>query len=361
MTAEQIAKSMAAKFLENGNYEALGAALSDQSVAEFATAAATTEIERTFYDEDSFSGLSVQSVGYTPGAEQEEVVVYVTKGSQRFLNKLPKTVADVPVVVRVMGKVKVTLQPAMAASNSSYFFERNGRIACGGSVAPSREDYAGTLGAFATGPGGTFALSNNHVFAACNHTPVDMPILAPATMDARPNRSAPREVCRFCDMFELRSGIPALVNPISLDAAVGKVEDVSRISSWQGDDTDGYDTPKDVVAPTSGLRVKKFGRTTGLTKGTIEAFVPTPWVLPYKSRRFTSEVWFTDTWTVRGDAGEPFAMPGDSGSLIVTEDGSQAVGLVFAVNNRSQYAIFCPIADVLAQFGGLSLLSGHGT
>jgi hypothetical protein len=48
MTAEQIAKSMAAKFLENGNYEALGAALSDHSVAGFASAAATTAIESTF-------------------------------------------------------------------------------------------------------------------------------------------------------------------------------------------------------------------------------------------------------------------------------------------------------------------------
>jgi hypothetical protein len=132
------------------------------------------------------------------------------------------------------------------------------------------------------------------------------------------------------------------------------------ISSWQGDDVDGFDTPGTVAAPRSGMRVKKFGRTTGFTTGTIEAFVPTPWVLPYKSRRFNAEVWFQDTWTIRTDDGSAFALPGDSGSLVVTEDGTSAVGLIFAVNNRGGYAIFCELSRVLAAFGNLQLLSNHG-
>ncbi|HEY8751024.1 MAG TPA: hypothetical protein VIM11_23770 [Tepidisphaeraceae bacterium] len=44
----------------------------------------------------------------------------------------------------------------------------------------------------------------------------------------------------------------------------------------------------------------------------------------------------------------------------MTEDGSAAVGLVFAVNARGGYAIFCPISAVLARFGNLQLLNGHG-
>jgi hypothetical protein len=106
--------------------------------------------------------------------------------------------------------------------------------------------------------------------------------------------------------------------------------------------------------------VKKVGRTTGLTTGTIEAFQPAPWVLPYRSPKFTATVWFTDTWTVRSNDVDPFALAGDSGSLIVTEDGMAAVGLLFAVNTPGARGIIMALEEVLAAFGSLQLLSGHG-
>jgi len=71
-------------------------------------------------------------------------------------------------------------------------------------------------------------------------------------------------------------------------------------------------------------------------------------------------VWFIDTWTVRSDNGDPFALGGDSGSLIVSEDASSAIGLFFAGNNKGDYGIFAPIEDVLSAFGNLELVSGHG-
>ncbi len=85
-----------------------------------------------------------------------------------------------------------------------------------------------------------------------------------------------------------------------------------------------------------------------------------PWILPYKTGKFSATVWFTDTWTVRADGADPFALPGDSGSLVVSEDGTSVVGLLFAVNNRGQYGIIMPIDQVLAAFGGATLVSGHG-
>ena len=57
---------------------------------------------------------------------------------------------------------------------------------------------------------------------------------------------------------------------------------------------------------------------------------------------------------------DPFALPGDSGSLIASEDASSAIGLLFAVNNKGDYGIFVPIQDVLRAFGNLELVSGHG-
>lgn len=360
MKAEELSKSLAARFLEEGNYDALGTPLGEKSLSMFATAASTGALDEYFEPEDGFAGLAVQSVGFTPGLEEERVIVYVTRGSQKALKAIPREVEGIPVTAHVMGKLKAGPAPAMSAFGTGHYFERNGRFACGGSCAPSREQYAGTLGAFLTDGISVYALSNNHVFAACNHTPVGMPILAPATMDARPNRPAPSELCLFENMVELRSGIPGLVLPMNLDAAFAEVRDTTAISSWQGDSVDGFDTPTAVATPQSRMRVKKFGRTTGFTTGVVEAYVPTPWVLPYKSKRFTADVWFQDTWTIRTEDGSPFALPGDSGSLVVTEDGSAAVGLIFAVNNRGGYAIFCELGRVLTAFGNLQLVGNHG-
>jgi len=187
-----------------------------------------------------------------------------------------------------------------------------------------------------------------------------MPILAPSTRDARPNRRPPTAFCTYERMEELRSGDPLLVEPMRRDTAIGRLTDMSLNSSWQGDEDDGYDTPNQTVTPMSEMNVKKFGRTTGLTFGTIEAFEPTPWVLPYRSSKFNAMVWFIDTWTVKSNDADPFALEGDSGSLIVSENGKSAVGLLFAVNNRGEYGVMMPIKDVIDWYGNARLLSGHG-
>jgi len=358
MTAEELSKLLAASFLKNGNYEALGSSLVGGTA--YARPAAVSALEQQFESDSGFSGLAVHSVGYTPGAETEAVIIYVTRGARKALRALPDEVEGVPVTAHVMGKIQASPMPAMAVRGGGHFFERGGRIACGSSCAPSGENYAGTVGALVRDGERMLALSNNHVFAACNHTPVGMPILAPATMDARPDRRAPSEIGRYERMVELRSGDPRLVPLMTLDAAVANVADETTVTSWQGDETDGYDTPSTVVGLTSGLRVKKTGRTSALTVGIVEAFVPTPWILPYKSAKFSAVVWFKDTWTVRSADGDPFALPGDSGSLVVTEDGDGAAGLLFAANSKGDYGIIVSIQDVLNACGNLQLVSGHG-
>ncbi len=148
--------------------------------------------------------------------------------------------------------------------------------------------------------------------------------------------------------------------PLLEDIALAEVVDPARVSSWQGDDVDGFDTPASATPPYTGLAVKKFGRTTGFTKGTVESYLNTPFAIPYKSRHFNATVWFRDMWTVRGEPGTPFALQGDSGSLVVAGDADSAVGLVFAVGGYGDYAIIIPMTHVLQQFGGLMLVTGHG-
>jgi hypothetical protein len=63
---------------------------------------------------------------------------------------------------------------------------------------------------------------------------------------------------------------------------------------------------------------------------------------------------------VRGVNGDPFALPGDSGSLVVPEDNASAVGLVFAANPSGEVGWIIPMSSVVGAFGGIELISGHG-
>jgi hypothetical protein len=114
------------------------------------------------------------------------------------------------------------------------------------------------------------------------------------------------------------------------------------------------------MSPTSGLVVKKFGRTTGFTTGIVEAKTTAPLGLDYNSKHFQAKVWFTNVWSVRAHPDPVFALPGDSGSLIVNENATHALGLLFACNKSGDTAWFIPMQNISAAFHGLDLVGGHG-
>jgi hypothetical protein len=80
--------------------------------------------------------------------------------------------------------------------------------------------------------------------------------------------------------------------------------------------------------------------------------------IPYKAKHFAATVWIQNVWTVRASTASAFALPGDSGSLVVTEDEGASIGLVFAA--QGEYGWIIPMAHVISLFGGLTLLNGHG-
>jgi hypothetical protein len=350
MKPSTLAKSLTEKFLNEGNFELAG------SPTGHITQASTIGIGD--FDDDAFSNLSVQAVGCAESGDREAVYIYVTKGSKRAFTSIPTEIADVPIVIDNIGKI--IIRPRATSSNRGYIFERGGRISCGSSCAPSGKDYSGTFGALvrkSSDPEGIYVLSNNHVTADCNHLSVGMPIMSPSGNDSRPG-FAPRFIGEHENMTELRSGAPPLVQPCRDDLAIALASQPTVVSSWQGDGA-GYDTPTTTMTPESGMRVKKFGRTTGLTVGTIESeVIRTP--IRYESTSFRAVVWFKLVWAVRSDDSDAFAAGGDSGSLVVTEDGNNAVGIVFASNSRGGYVNIIPIDRVLSAFGGLELVGSHG-
>jgi hypothetical protein len=359
--AEQVATALSYEFLRRGNYSASSGPVEVPRLLQVAAVGDVIEDEAEFQVIPEFASLAVQSVGFEDGVDDPKVHIYLTRGSVRIIKELPDEIEGVQLRAHKMGAINVRPDSAGAATNRGNFYERNSRVCCGSSCAPTSENCSGTLGALVRQQGSRqiYLLSNNHVFAGCNHVPRNQPILSPSSNDGRPDVPAPREVGRHDQIHELRSGSPMFVNPCDTDLALARATDPAVISSWQGDADNGYDTPARTIEPASLMRVKKFGRTTGLSWGVLEARITTPTAITYNSKHFRGVVWFRDVWTVRA-TGSPFALPGDSGSLVVNEDASAAIGIVFAANSSGDYGWIIPMPAVMVTFGGLTLLARHG-
>jgi hypothetical protein len=356
--AQVVAEALTARFMLEGNFTA-GVPLGNSVGQLYPTATSDVDVDALF-DESGYAGLAVQAVGYEEETPEPKVHVYVSKGSRRAVDRLPTSDGEIKIKVNRIGKLIIRPEHTSSATNRGHIFLRRSRVACGSSCAPSGENYSGTFGAILHKTGNAkkiFILSNNHVLAACNHTPVSMPILSPSNSDARPGSKAPGEIARHSEICELRSGVPALVAPCQEDLAIAEVPDPNTVSSWQGDIEGGFDTPAHAIAPRTGMRVKKWGRTTGLTTGVIESHSTLTHV-QYKYKYFSAMVYFRDVWFVRSEDTDPFVLPGDSGSLVVTEDETKAIGVVFA--GGQGYGVIVPMPHVSTCFGGVRLTSGHG-
>lgn len=128
------------------------------------------------------------------------------------------------------------------------------------------------------------------------------------------------------------TAISAQVLTNEVDAALAKPLDPSKFTG----EILGIGQVSGTKAAALGMRVRKSGRTTGYTEGTITLINATVNVA-YGSRtaRFTGQI-------ITG----PISQGGDSGSLIVDATENKAVGLLFAGSSLS--TIFNPIDRVLS-------------
>ena len=302
----------------------------------------------------TFATVSVVAVGYSDRRDQEHVYIYATRANQKLIRKFPPEIEGIPSSLVKFGNIDTRPQTTLTATNRPKCYTSNGRITCGSSTAPAGTNYAGTFGALVRKNGRLFALSNNHVFGECNHTPKSHPILCPSANDVGHGLPYPQTLFTQADLVPLHSGDPDHVPLCKMDASLAQVINENLVSSFQGT---FYDTPQSVKDPEPQDLVKKVGRTTGLTHGFVEAKVAGPFILPYNSRRFKAVVYFTDVWLVRGME-EEFAAPGDSGSLVVTEDDEYSVGIVFAVDSQG-LAVIAPLKPTLDYFQA-EIVSGWG-
>jgi len=262
-------------------------------------------------------------------------------------------------------------------------------IPCGVSIGHYKVT-AGTLGAIVTDrtTGEKLILSNNHVLANSNDALVGDAILQPGAIDGGQNPAdMVARLARFvqlqyleepapsptpgptppapggCDILDL---IVKLVNALAALLGSGKrVESkpLQPASSAQTIYAQSLDNVVDAAVakpvdpnmftgeirsigqvsgtkpPALGMRVRKVGRTTDYTEGTITLLNATVNVAYNTSKgsrtgRFTGQV-----------ITEAMSQGGDSGSLIVDMNENRAVGLLFAGSNLA--TIFTPIDRVL--------------
>jgi hypothetical protein len=172
-------------------------------------------------------------------------------------------------------------------------------------------------------------------------------------MDAHPSGPPPRSIGRHARLIPLQSGDPAQVTRQELDAAIFEISDPSLVSSAHGG---GYDTPSQIGALAGGQLVKKTGRTTGATHGRVVGEFIHAVPINYQSRHFTSRVYFSNVFGIVSKDDSPFSAPGDSGSVVVSEDEDRALGLLFGGSDK--LALVAPLGSVLEAFD-VTLVSQH--
>ncbi len=306
----------------------------DYSAGSFEMALAAQE--RVTEDWLALEGVVGTAIG-VDGAGNAVLKVYLTElGIAAF----PSRFAGVDVVPEVTGRFMAL--PATAEADSEVdpttTFPRPVPIG----VSTGHTDVtAGTIGARVTDGSRTFALSNNHIFAANNGGRVGDNLLQPGVVDGGRDPDdvfgtlydyEPLKFCQTfrCEMNRIDAAI-ALTTPDDLDTATPE---------------GGYGSPRSWTDEAAlGMSVQKYGRTTGHTVGQVTGINATIDV-GYR----TGKARFEDQIVISG-AG--FSAGGDSGSLVVTKGlllaDRRPVGLLFAGTFSSTLAN--PIDLVLDRFG----------
>jgi PKD repeat protein len=198
---------------------------------------------------------------------------------------------------------------------------------------------AGTIGCrVKDADGNVYALSNNHVYANSNIATIGDDVIQPGTFDGG---SLPDDyIGTLHDFVEIDFN----GGNNTVDAAIAKssLGDLGNATP-----ADGYGTPSSTIVDAfPGQAVKKYGRTTGLQPGEVSA-INVEVDVCYEGFIFCTKLaTFVNQIIITPGA---FSDPGDSGSLIVTNDAhSNPVGLLFAGSDT--HTVANPIGVVLDAF-----------
>lgn len=327
-------------------------------------------VKQSILEKPNVVGVGVGFKNNVPG--QKAIVVMVEK------KKPLAALSEADLIPRAFGAVKTDvietgeIKAGFAHKASiPYDLKRTDRWrpAPGGVSIGHYKVTAGTLGTvvYSTYSDGTrYLLSNNHVFANSNDAELGDVILQPGAHDggiiedhiAVLHRFAPinfgeepgscsiaEYYARFGNFLAEKVGSKHRVNSIRRDKSYTSINhfDAAIAKPYKSEDIDPSIIGIGEVYTTEqaylGQRVVKSGRTTEYTEGYI-SLIHTTVKVNYGSGKIAT----FDDQLVAG----PMSAGGDSGSLVVSGDTTNAVGLLFA--GSTQTTIFSPIEPILDYF-----------
>lgn len=199
---------------------------------------------------------------------------------------------------------------------------------------------SGTLGALVSRGGNFYLLSNNHVLDKSDQGSPGDPISQPGLADTNCGQKQNTIVGNLTQAAPLKTS--------NVDAAIAQIvtNDVDQSGAILDLMTAGEPAPPSatIAAPAIGQAVAKSGDATGVTCSSINA-VALRVTVDY-SPQCQGGTPFPVTFTNQiGIQGSSFSNSGDSGSLVVTSDKAQPVGLLYAGSSTGTVAN--PINDVL--------------
>lgn len=277
---------------------------------------------------DAFADTSPDiAIGLAPlGHDEFAVVVHLQRKAPESLELLEHFAMKYPreVQTRFVGRVK----PHGGGS------PRSRPVDIGCSVGHASGS-AGTAGPFVKLANGWLALaSNNHVLALENTAAVGDPILQPGPADGGSSADRIAHLAMFVPLTTTGANY--------VDAAVALPDPdtpfepsmVPGIGRLMGTHAGVID---------ENLIVTKRGRTTGVTRGFVSAFEVDAVEVDYQM----GVLIFDQQLAVDSFDASDFSLHGDSGSLVVTEESREALGLLFAGSEYGPTYVN-PIHDVLA-------------
>jgi hypothetical protein len=190
----------------------------------------------------------------------------------------------------------------------------------------------GTLGAIVTRNGKYFVMSNSHVLARAGRAAKGDAIIYPGFDDG--GKKPKNVIATLSEFVKLKTR-----GANSVDTAIAEI--VTVLLTKVKADVPGIGLVSKTIKAKVGMNVKKLGRTSGMTKGTVVSTKFRPLRLPYDGVgdvSFEDQILFTR-----------FTKPGDSGSLVVDVESKKAVGLHFA--SASGGSVSAPIDRVLQVMG----------
>lgn len=279
------------------------------------------------------------------------ILVFLNEGSSspkgiKSINSIPKELDGVPVYAEVTGPIKALkttvshkakqTPPIQLGTSGGWRYDLANGYCCGG-----------TLGSLVQKGGTQYILSNYHVFmgdavAGDNGRLAQAgdPVIQPGLIDVSCNANNAQNVANLEGTRSLPSS--------NVDAAIAQV--ISGMVRTDGAILEVGTLSQNTVAAYVGQKVKKSGRTSGLTRTAVYALNATISVQyddecagsAYFTKQFTGQVVFK---------GGRFIQAGDSGSLAVEDitTNPRAVGLCFA--GSSTYGFGNSINEVLSYFG----------